>query len=162
MSKARSSLYLVVAAASCLAATFAWRQAWATTPSGFTSTNIVGPSLLAEFSTRSNVDGHKTDLRSKGSSDLYVTEITITPGGHGGWHSHPGPSFIAVKEGQATLYDDCDGAQTPHVYAAGAAFVEDAECVHIVRNEGAVDVKIVVVQVVPQGAPRRIDEQPPQ
>jgi quercetin dioxygenase-like cupin family protein len=100
-------------------------------------------------------------MNTKGTSDFYVTDIRIAPGGHGGWHSHPGPSIIAVKSGQATLYDDCDGAETPHVYAAGTAFVEDAGCVHLVANEGSVELQLIVMQIVPLGAPRRIDEQQP-
>jgi hypothetical protein len=33
--------------------------------------------------------------------------------------------------------------------------------VHILRNEGAVDLEIVVVQIVPYGAPRRIEASAP-
>jgi len=158
----RSKLSLVVIAVAGAVGLVALRHAWATAPQGFSAAGIVGPSLLAEFSTKSNVDGHKVQMRTKGDSDVYVTEIRITPGGHGGWHSHPGPSIIAVKSGEATFYDDCDGAETPHVYAAGNAFVEDAVCVHLLKNEGDVDLVVVVIQIVPRGAPRRIDEQQPQ
>ena len=71
-----------------------------------------------------------------------------------------GPSIIAVKSGEATLYDDCFDFQ-PLVFTAGAAFVEDAECVHLVANEGSATLEIVVIQIVPAGAPRRIDEPTP-
>jgi hypothetical protein len=39
--------------------------------------------------------------------------------------------------------------------------VEDAGCVHLLANEGDVDLEVIVVQIVPQGAPRRIDEPAP-
>ena len=106
-------------------------------------------------------DDWKVRLKAKGLSDVYVTHLKIAPGGHGGWHSPPGPSIISVKAGTATFYDDCDDF-IRHQYPAGTGFVEDAGCVHILVNEGDVDLEVVVVQIVPQGAPRRIDEDPPE
>jgi len=47
------------------------------------------------------------------------------------------------------------------VFPAGTGFVEDAGCVHILVNEGDVDLEVVVMQIVPRGAPRRIDEEDP-
>ncbi|HJZ93472.1 MAG TPA: cupin domain-containing protein, partial [Gemmataceae bacterium] len=115
---------------------------------------------LDEFDTKVETEDWGAKLKTKGSSDVYVTHLQIVPGGHGGWHSHPGPSIITVKAGTATFYDECDDF-TPHVFAAGTGFVEDAGCVHILVNEGDVDLEVIVVQIVPQGAPRRIDEADP-
>ena len=134
--------------------------AWATPPQGFTSTSLVGPVLLDEFNTKAETDDWGIKLRSEGFSDVYVTHLKIVPGGHGGWHSHPGPSIITVKAGTATFYDDCDDF-IRHQYPAGTGFVEDAECVHLLANEGDVDLEVVVIQIVPAGAPRRIDEADP-
>jgi hypothetical protein len=39
--------------------------------------------------------------------------------------------------------------------------VEDAGCVHLLANEGSVELEVFVVQIVPFGAPRRIDEPAP-
>jgi hypothetical protein len=39
--------------------------------------------------------------------------------------------------------------------------VEDAGRVHLVRNEGDTDLELVVMQLVPSGAARRIDEDRP-
>ncbi|MGI8980659.1 MAG: cupin domain-containing protein [Pirellulaceae bacterium] len=135
--------------------------AWATSGSGITSTTLVGPVLFDEIDTKAETDDWKIELKTKGLSDVYVTHIKIVPGGYSGWHSHPGPSIISVKAGTATFYDECDGAVTPHHYPAGTGFVEDAGCVHILKNEGNVDLEVIVVQIVPFGAPRRIDEQAP-
>jgi quercetin dioxygenase-like cupin family protein len=161
----RSKLTLVGAAAA-VAVTLglfglSTASATAPTPGLFTSTSLVGPVLFGEIKTKSNTNGHKVKLQTKGDSDVFVTHIRIQPGGDGGWHSHPGPSIIAVKAGVATFYDDCDGANTPHRYAAGTGFVEDSGCVHILKNEGTVDVEIYVTQIVPRGAMRRIDEADP-
>jgi len=134
--------------------------AWATPPQGFTSTSIVGPVAFGEFDTTADADDWKVRLKAKGLSDVYVTHLKIVPGGHGGWHSHPGPSIISVKAGTATFYDDCDDF-VRHQFPAGTGFVEDAGCVHLLANEGDVDLEVIVVQIVPLGAPRRIDEADP-
>jgi len=150
---------LLAAIVAAAVAGIAARPAGATPPQGFTSVNIVGPTLLDRIHTKSETDDH-IRIKSKGLTDVYVTEITIVPGGHGGWHSHPGPSIITVKSGTATFYDECDD-YTRHSYPADTGFVEDAGCVHLLSNEGSVDLKVVVVQIVPFGAPRRIDEPAP-
>ena len=134
--------------------------AWATAPLGFTAANIVGPVLLDEINTKAETDDWEIELKTRGLSDVYMTEIRIVPGGHGGWHSHPGPSFICVKSGTATFYDDCDDF-TRRQYPAGTGFVEDADCVHLLANEGDQDLVVVVMQIVEFGAPRRIDEPSP-
>ena len=152
-------LTLAGACVAC-AGLIAFRIAWATPPLGFIASNIVGPIILDEIDTKSETDD-RIHIKSKGFTDVYVTEITILPGGHGGWHSHPGPSIITVKSGEATFYDDCDDPIVPHVYPAGTGFVEDAGCVHLLSNEGDVDLKVVVIQIVPLGEPRRIDEPAP-
>ena len=96
--------------------------------------NIVGPVVLEEINTKSETDD-RIQIKSKGLTDVYVTSITIAPGGHGGWHSHPGPSIITIKSGTASFYDDCDDPIVPRVYPAGTGFVEDAGCVHLLANE---------------------------
>jgi quercetin dioxygenase-like cupin family protein len=128
---------------------------------GFTATAIAGPAVLGPVDTEADDDDWKIKLKTKGLSDVYMTHFKLAPGANGGWHSHPGPSIIAVKAGTATFYDDCVDFIPQH-FPAGTGFVEDAGCVHILVNEGDVDLEVVVVQIVPQGAPRRIDEDPPE
>jgi hypothetical protein len=62
---------------------------------------------------------------------------------------------------QLTLYDDCVDPTIPYVFPAGTALVEDAGCVHIVVNEGDTDLVFTVVQIIPLGAPRLINEPAP-
>ena len=101
-------------------------------------------------------------MRVKGDSDVYIIQNTFPPGAHTGWHTHPGPSLITVVSGELTVYDAADPTCTPHVYHAGESFT-DIGCgdVHLVRNEGNVQAVNVAVQIVPAGAPRRIDEDQP-
>ena len=144
----------------CALGACATQTARATPPSRFTATNIVGPVTLDEIQTLIQTPDYGAMIKTRGRSDVYITHLKIEPGGHGGWHSHPGPSIITVKSGTASFYDECDDF-TPHAYAAGTGFVEDAGCVHLLANEGTVDLEVVVVQIVPLGAPRRIDEPAP-
>ena len=153
-------LIAAVAFVVCSFAAFAIGIAWATPPQGFTSTPLVGPAVMDEVHSVHETRDFGVLIQTRGLSDIYVTHLRIVPGGHGGWHSHPGPSIIAVRSGTATFYDECNDF-IPQDYPAGTGFVEDAGCVHILTNEGNVDLEVVVMQIVPRGAPRRIDEPAP-
>jgi quercetin dioxygenase-like cupin family protein len=101
-------------------------------------------------------------LKTKGDSDVYVVSNTLVPGGHSGWHTHPGPSLVTVKAGTATFYDGDDPTCTPHVYPAGTGAIDAGDGhVHILRNEGSVDLVVITTQILPAGAPRRIDAPDP-
>jgi quercetin dioxygenase-like cupin family protein len=160
MSKTKLKLTLAAVFIACAFTGFAGKFAWATLPKDFTSTPIVGPVVLDDIHTVHQTPDYGAMVMTRGLSDVYVTHLKIAPGGHGGWHSHPGPSIITVKSGTATFYDECNNF-IPDSYPAGAGFVEDAGCVHILVNEGNVDLEVIVVQIVPHGAPRRIDEPAP-
>jgi quercetin dioxygenase-like cupin family protein len=160
MSRKTLKLTLAAGLVACGFGGFGLGLAWATPGRGITSTTLVGPTLFGEIETKAETDDWEFELKTKGLSDVYVTHLKIAPGGHGGWHSHPGPSIISVKAGTATFYDECSDF-VPQVYPAGTGFVEDAGCVHILTNEGAVDLEVIVTQIVPRGAPRRIDEADP-
>ena len=161
MSKKTWKLMLAGAFVACAFGGFAVGLAWATPPSpGFVSTPIAGPALFDEIHTVHQTPDWGVMIKTRGLSDVFFTHIKVPPGGHGGWHSHPGPSFITVKSGTASFYDECDHF-APHAYAAGTGFVEDAGCVHLLANEGDIDLEVVVMQIVPRGAPRRIDEPNP-
>jgi quercetin dioxygenase-like cupin family protein len=96
------------------------------------------------------------DWKAKLSIDpfqLYAVEITILPGGWLGWHSHPGLSLLVVKSGTATFYE-ADDPCTPITIPSGQTLFEPAGEVHMVRNEGAVPLVNLVLQLTPPGAPR--------
>jgi quercetin dioxygenase-like cupin family protein len=137
-----------------------WGVAWATSPSGLTTTILSGPVTLEEVKVRTRTDQHSVKFQTKETSDVYVVQNRITPGGHTGWHSHPGPSIVSVVSGQATEYHAEDPANGI-VHAAGTAFVDDGDGAHLVKNEGTVDLVLIAFQVIPQGAVRRVDEDQP-
>jgi quercetin dioxygenase-like cupin family protein len=160
MSQRKSKLMLAGVLAACAFGGVALKFAWATPGNGIIITPIAGPGRMDEVDTKSLSPDHQARISTKGVSDVYVAHIRIAPQGHGGWHSHPGPSILTVEAGTASIYHGHDPS-TPHIYGEGDAFVEDADSVHIVRNEGDVDLELIVLQIVPLGAPRRVDEPAP-
>ena len=96
---------------------------YATTGSGITTTQIVQGNF-GDIDVKTNFDGHKVDIDTKGDSDLYVVSNVIAPGGHTGWHTHPGPSLITVKSGTITAYQGDDPNCSPTVYTVGQGFVD--------------------------------------
>jgi quercetin dioxygenase-like cupin family protein len=99
--------------------------------------------------------------------DTAVQQVTIDPGGHTGWHTHPGATFVAVTAGEGTLHHagragtGCPG----HKYAPGSGFFQHAGDVHTLRNEGTVPLVVHALYVLPPGTPNtsiRTDQpQPP-
>lgn len=139
-------------------------QASATPPVGFTGTTLAqGRAGEINAFNHSIVEGQPRKLwlslqKTKGQSDLYVQNNVWQPGGTTGWHTHPGHSLIVVTAGRVTVYDGHDPNCTPRVYTAGKTFVDEGgDHVHAIRNEDTVEARTVAVQLIPAGAPRRID-----
>lgn len=96
--------------------------------------------------------------------DTAVQQVTINPGGHTGWHTHPGPTFVAVAQGEGTLYHGGETGCSGHKFPAGAGFVQPAADVHSFRNEGASPLVLYAFYVLPTGTPStaiRIDQAAP-
>lgn len=127
---------------------------------GFVGT-AVGRGNLGAFNIQSKSNGYDVRLKSKDNTDLAVSNIAIAPGGHSGWHFHPGPVLVIVKTGAVTFYHGNDPTCTGTRHAAGTAFIEaDAE-VGMARNEEAVETTVVATFFVPAGGPTRIDAPAP-
>jgi hypothetical protein len=79
------------------------------------------------------------------------------------------PESAAVRTGRSppatasstTSWTNHRPSCTPHVVAAGSGLVDSGGDVHVVRNEGSVDLVTVVVSLVPADAARRIDAPSP-
>jgi quercetin dioxygenase-like cupin family protein len=162
MKLSRTRVFAGIAAVGALVVTAAVVvPALATPPSGVTTTLLASVTRFDAIDTKIKTDDWKARIKTKGASDLHVIQNTITPGGTFGWHSHPGPSLVIVKSGTATFYLGDDPTCTPHVVPTGSGFVDSGADLHVVRNEGSVDLVTVVVSLVPAGAARRIDEPDP-
>lgn len=106
----------------------------------------------------------KVKTRGTQPYDAVVQEITIAPGGHTGWHTHPGSAIAIVKAGTLTIYEGDDPSCAPRRVNAGDVYIDPGHGhVHIGRNEGTVPLEILVtyVDVDPRGGPIRIDAADP-
>jgi hypothetical protein len=99
--------------------------------------------------------------------DTAFQQVTINPGGHTGWHTHPGPTYVAVAAGEGTLYHGglAGTACTGHKFGTGSGFFQPTADVHTLWNEGAVPLVVHAFYVLPPGTPStsiRTDQpQPP-
>ena len=153
-------LAAAVSALAGVAALVVATTALGTPASGVTSTTLAQGTLEAIDVHVKNGDW-KAKLDTKGTSDLVVVENRVAPGGHFGWHSHPGPSLVIVKSGTSTLYDADDPTCTPQVYPEGSAYVDSGDHTHIARNEGTTELVVIVARLLPKGAPPRTDQPNP-
>ena len=97
---------------------------------------------------------------SSSPSDAAIVQVTQAPGGHSGWHAHPGPAVVIVKSGEVTIQQakDCSSK----TYTVGQVAIEPAGHVHIARNTGAGTLELWIAFLdVPVAANPRIDEPDP-
>ena len=160
--------FLIALAAGLLGAISMFGFVQATPGTGFTSTlfavgrfDDIDAKTLTDIDPTADTDYWQARIKAKGSSDLYILENRVAPGGTGGWLSHPGPGLVVVKSGALTLYSADDPTCTGQVIEAGHGFVDNGGDVHVVRNEGSVPTVFYVSALVPAGFARRIDEPSP-
>src|SRR5687767_4303564 len=85
-------------------------------------------------------DGSEEVIHVPEAAETVIQQIVIAPGGHTGWHSHPGPVVVLVRSGQLSFYDSDDPTCTARTYSAGQAFVDSGQGhVHIARNESTTE-----------------------
>jgi quercetin dioxygenase-like cupin family protein len=133
---------------------------WATAGSGTTSTVVGPPATFAGFKiSRDAPDGWDVKIHAKDGLKVATQTITFQPGGQSGWHTHPGPVFISVKEGTMTFYDENCNAT---VRIAGEGFLDTGLTPHLARNESGAPATNVVTYFAPPSAPTlRIDAPQP-
>jgi quercetin dioxygenase-like cupin family protein len=121
-----------------------------------------GKFALRRVGTRETVSRAMIGCALDRQCDFVFQTITFAPGGHTGWHSHPGVLLVAVESGSVTRYEkDC----TKNAYNAGQSFIERGpNHVIFVKNEGTTPAKVQIAYVVPAGtanAALRIDQPAP-
>jgi cupin domain len=128
--------------------------AWASPAVGVTPT-LIGRATYETFKVKT--DPHSlVDFEAKAKShvDLVVRMHDYAAGGSTGWHTHPGPVFINVLQGQVTFYEMDDPTCTPHVVSAGQGYVDSGNG-HLGRNETGQPAKDVSVILAPVNLPFR-------
>ena len=96
--------------------------------------------------------------------DMVFQVLTSQPGGHTGWHTHPGPTFVALAQGEGTMYRGGGTGCTPTKYAVGSGFLQHPTEVHNMRNEGTTPLVLHAYYLLPPGvdnAAIRIDQPQP-
>jgi Cupin len=91
-------------------------------------------------------------------SRTVVARITVQPGAHFPWHTHPGPVFVNVAQGELVYVPAADCTERP--YPAGTAFVDPGRgFVHTAFNPGT-DVTVIIATFfeVPETGPITITE----
>jgi quercetin dioxygenase-like cupin family protein len=81
-------------------------------------------------------------IHSQATKDIVIQRAVFAPGA-GPWHTHPGPSFVYVIEGEIKIerFSKKDGCTESPVQVAGTAYFEVADQVHravVVSAEPAV------------------------
>ena len=116
-------------------------------PGSGTSRELLGRATLEPFRINQPPDFL---IDSESEKEVAMQKVTISPGGHTGWHTHPGPVLAIVTEGQVkvTFFTEKDGC-VERAFGPDEpeqAFLEPPNQVHIGRNEGDVDAVIYVTR----------------
>src|SRR5712692_1203121 len=80
--------------------------ALATPPNGETPTPLARGALIAPANINTKVIGGRVRIKTQGALDAMMAQITLAPGGTGGWHSHAGPLITIVTQGTLTIIDE--------------------------------------------------------
>lgn len=141
-------------------------QASAVTPrhtlsSGAASTLLARSTVSEGFKVKRQTGEWEIDIHAKKPTEVTVATLTLQPGGHMGWHSHPGPGFVQVTSGTVSFYVAGDPSCTPTVVSAGHIWLDRGEAPHIARNETSAPATFLVTLFTPPGTMARIDEPDP-
>jgi len=106
----------------------------------------VGTLALDPFTVRATLDPYKIHqlpdfmIQSNATADIVIQRLVFNPG-LGPWHTHPGPSFVIVVEGEIKLehFTKKDGCMETPVRVPGDGYFEVADMVH----------RAVVVSAIP-------------
>jgi quercetin dioxygenase-like cupin family protein len=115
------------------------------------------PAVTGSEDNENQDDEWTANLFTSGPSNVIVQDVVYAPGGHTGWHSHPGILLSSVISGSIEWYDSrC----IKHVYNVGDSLTESTQP-HYVRNIGTANAHFMVTYVIAKGQPRRIDQPAP-
>ena len=96
--------------------------------------------------------------------DTAFQQAMIQPGGSSGWHTHPGATFVAVLQGEGTIYRVTGSGCTGTKIGVGTGFAQMPTELHSVHNEGTGLFIVYTLYVLPPGTPNtgiRIDQPQP-
>jgi quercetin dioxygenase-like cupin family protein len=124
--------------------------ALATPPSGETPTPLARGALVAPANVNTRVIGGRVKINTQGAIDAMMLQLTLAPGGTGGWHSHAGPLITIVTQGTLTLIDAHCKRQD---IQAGQAVISNGST-HKDENLGTTPVTFNVTFLIPHAVAR--------
>jgi len=123
----------------------------------------VAPAPLDQFTFRAPLDPYKIQIlpdfmiHSKARTDIVFQRIVLSATSpFGMWHTHPGPSFVYVIEGEVKVerFTKQDGCTATPVFSPGNAYFEIANQVHRAVVVSGQDAVILVTRFnIPVGEP---------
>src|ERR1700688_1494107 len=99
----------------------------------------------------------KVELETEGPSTMSNQDGAYGPGGHNGWHSHPGMVAVTIVSGAIQWFDEnCEETD----YKAGDSWTEGSQ-IHYFRVVGTTGLHLTAFFITAQGAALRTDEPAP-
>jgi len=146
----KTKLFVILGVA--IGAVFLGSNAVMATPSvGFTA-KVLAKGTLSE---PAKINALGVKFSTKQSTDVYVQQVDIAPGGVSGWHEHPGLVMVAVATGAVIVHAGCQAGQQ---YSAGQSFVEPPLTPILVENASSTSpAQNFATLVVPAGRAPRIE-----
>jgi quercetin dioxygenase-like cupin family protein len=155
----RKQLALASAGTTLALAAAGGTVALATAPSGETATPLARGALVKPANVNRKVTGGRVSVKTKGALDALMVQLTLAPGGNGGWHTHAGPHVTIIKQGTLTIID---AKCKRHDVSAGHAAISSGSTTEKTENKGTTPVTYDVTFVIPHGAASpRIDAPAP-
>ncbi len=118
----------------------------------------VSPSLAVTGDLPAHSKAKQDGIQISTHEAAKVTSFTATfaPGGHSGWHAHPGVALAVVEQGTVVRQVGCE----TETFTVGQSFTEVEP--NFVRNASTVEsAALRITHVYPDGAPRRVDADAP-
>lgn len=84
----------------------------------------------------------RVKFQTKDATTIRVQKLEFAPGGHTGFHHHPGVVIVSVQSGSLTLVD---GSCATEVHGAGTVFVEGENHVHEAVSPGGATVYVTYI-----------------
>jgi hypothetical protein len=106
--------------------------------------------LLADSNTVNEVNFNEDPikLRTKDQVRVRVLHSGVTSGFNSGWHTHPGPVIVAVKQGTLSFIQ---GSCEPTMVSAGQGYIERPSIPILAMASG--EAEWVATMIIPVGAP---------
>ena len=118
----------------------------------------VSPAIRDVLSTGTTATGEQIRYLTGAPARITAVEIMLQPGQQTGWHTHPGPLFGYILDGELTVDYGADGQRT---FFKGDGLAEAMNAAHNGHNTGQGPLRILAVFVGMDGEPNTVAASPP-